>query len=90
MLGYQRAADDGSLHLDICQVPPDIAYGGDGCAVDVAERIDVKQVAEGLHTQFSLEESGPLGPHPAKVLYFRIKRRHIYKYTEKTGRADEY
>ena len=50
----------------------------------------MKQVAEGLHTQFGLEESGPLGPHPAKVLYFRIKRRHIYKYTEKTGRADEY
>ena len=78
------------MDLYVGKVASDLAYRGNAAPVDVAEGIDVKQVAEGLHAQFCLEERGPLGPHSAKVLYFRIKRRHIYKYTEKTGRADEY
>ena len=82
---YQSAADDRSLNLNVCKISAHVPDGGDACAVDVAEGVDVKQVTKGFYAQFGLEESGPFGPHPAKVLYFRIKRRHNYKDKKKAA-----
>ena len=87
---YQSAADYSSLNLNVGKVSARIPDGGYACAIDVAEGEYAEQVSEGLDTKFRAKQCSPLGPHSAKVLYFRIKRRHVYKYTEKTGRADEY
>ena len=72
----QDRADD----LDVRLVGMDVRDLLDRAPVDVPERVQMQEVAHGGDVQFGLQERGPLGPHPGKVLHCRFHRlAHIAK-----------
>ena len=66
---YEVAADHTGLDLHISDIGAHGGYGDDGTAVNIAERIEVYQVVQGVDTQLPFKERGPPWPHAGKELY---------------------
>ena len=66
--------EDGTQDLDVGLVRTDVRDLLDRAPVDVAEGIQVQEVAHRGDLQFAPQERGPLGPHPGKVLHIRLHR----------------
>ena len=66
-------------NLDERHVGRKVGNAMEGAPVDVPERIEADQVADGFHTQLTAQKSGPFRPYPAQVLDLRFHSALVHR-----------
>ena len=72
-LALELYAVDGRAKLDRSRIGGDVRYPRDAAPVDVAERVQTDQVAEGLNLQLLQQKLRSLGPNARQILQIGVQ-----------------